>query len=323
MCLYPKLIINPKYIANEKNGGNVPPFPLDQFGNVDERVKYVPVGCGKCMQCKNKKSNEWRIRLLEEININRNGKFITLTFSTESLKDLDKDIDNTLIGYDRDNEIATLAIRRFLERWRKDNKKSVRHWFITELGHGKYEHLHLHGILFTDKDPDYIRNKWTYGIVWNGDEHNGYVNARTINYMVKYVSKIDALHEYYNPKIFCSKGIGKGYINNYKYNDHFFNNDKTQDFYRLDNGHKISNPIYYRNMLYNEEQREILWRNKLDKNERFVMGIKCKDDEHYYKLLENAQFENISLGYGNSNINWNKKMYENQKRNLIRRRRLK
>ena len=39
MCLYPKLIKNRKYIANKKNGGNIPPVS-------DSRVLMVPVGCG-------------------------------------------------------------------------------------------------------------------------------------------------------------------------------------------------------------------------------------------------------------------------------------
>jgi hypothetical protein len=314
---------NPKYRANKKNGGVIPPLPLDEFGKPDERVKYVPIGCGRCMQCKKQKANEWKIRLLEEIKVNKNGKFITLTFSTESIKELDKAIEGDLSGYDRDNEMVTIAMRRFLERWRKFEKKSVRHWFVTELGHGKFEHIHLHGILFTDKEPKYITDRWGYGIVWNGDEHNGYVNNKTVNYMVKYVNKLDKEHEYYNPKILCSKGIGKYYEKDDKYNDHKYKGKNTEDTYRLDNGRKIANPIYYRNMLYNENERERLWLDKLDKDERWVMNIKAVDDEHYYKLLKSAQYMNMKLGYGNNEINWNKRMYENQKRNIIRKQRLK
>ena len=48
MCLYPKLIKNRKYIANKKNGGVIPAV-------LDERVKLVSVGCGKCMECKKRK----------------------------------------------------------------------------------------------------------------------------------------------------------------------------------------------------------------------------------------------------------------------------
>ena len=108
MCLYPKLIKNRKYIANKKNGGNVPPVS-------DLRVMTVPVGCGKCIECKKQKSREWSIRLQEEIRHMKNGKFVTLTFSEESLVELgeDKNI-NTLNGYNLDNGVATLAVRRLV-----------------------------------------------------------------------------------------------------------------------------------------------------------------------------------------------------------------
>lgn len=108
MCLYPKLIKNPKYKPNKKNGGR-PPFCHDV------RVMYVPIGCGQCMECMKKKAREWQIRLQEEIRHNKNGKFITLTFSNEELEKLKENENET------ENDIATKAIRRFLERWRKNN----------------------------------------------------------------------------------------------------------------------------------------------------------------------------------------------------------
>ena len=43
MCLYPRLIKNPKYKPNKKNGGRVPPI-------LDSRVLAVPIGCGKCLE---------------------------------------------------------------------------------------------------------------------------------------------------------------------------------------------------------------------------------------------------------------------------------
>ena len=122
MCLFPKLVGNPKYKANKKNGGNIPHMR-------DNRVAVVPIGCGECMECRKQKANNWRLRLLEDIKENTNGKFITLTFSNESYKELSKLCKGK--GYNHDNEIATKAVRRFLERRRKENKKSVRHWFIV------------------------------------------------------------------------------------------------------------------------------------------------------------------------------------------------
>ena len=125
MCLYPRLIQNRKYVANKKNGGNVPPFS-------DIRVLGVPVSCGNCMECIKKKRSEWQQRLNEEIKENKNGKFVTLTFSRKEYIKLFKEVGKT--GYEAENDISSLAVRRFLERWRKEFKKSVRHWLVTELG---------------------------------------------------------------------------------------------------------------------------------------------------------------------------------------------
>ena len=69
-------------------------------------------------------------------------------------------------GYNRDNAIAKLGVRRFLERWRKENKKSVRHWLTTELGGNGTENIHLHGIIWTDKTSEYISRIWKYGFTW-------------------------------------------------------------------------------------------------------------------------------------------------------------
>ena len=125
MCLYPKLILNKKYTGTKKNKGVIPTL-------TDERVKYVPVGCGKCMECMKKKKREWQVRLLEEIKTDNTGQFVTLSFNEEELSKLEKEIKNDLsINKIEENEIATLAIRRFLEKWRKETGKSVKHGTIA------------------------------------------------------------------------------------------------------------------------------------------------------------------------------------------------
>ena len=63
MCLYPKLVKNPKYIPNKKNKGIIPKVN-------DPRVLFVPIACGKCMECMRSKAREWRVRLHEEIRNN-------------------------------------------------------------------------------------------------------------------------------------------------------------------------------------------------------------------------------------------------------------
>jgi len=271
MCLYPKLIKNPKYIANKKNKGNIPILK-------DKRCEYVPVGCGKCIECMKQKSRNWMIRLQEEIKSDNSGYFVTLTFSTESLISLSKSIN--LTGYELDNEISKLGVRYFLERWRKKYKKSIKHWLVTELGHGTTEHVHIHGLLYT-KNPEDISNIWNYGYVFIGD----YVNIKTINYIVKYVSKIDKQHSQYKPIILCSKGIGRAYFVRSDWHLNKFKGSKTNELYKNAQGYKIALPIYYRNKIYDETQRELLWLNRRDEQTRYVCGEKIdisNNDEAYY-----------------------------------------
>ena len=68
----------------------------------------------------------YSIRSAEKF-INEGKAFLDLT-NTKSIKVIEG------VGYEKDNNIATLSVRRFLERWRKEFKRSVRHWLITELG---------------------------------------------------------------------------------------------------------------------------------------------------------------------------------------------
>lgn len=311
MCLYPKLLDNRKYKPNKKNGYKAPPKPHDP------RVLYVPVGCGRCIECRKQKSNAWRIRLAEEIRHDNTGVFVTLTFSEEKLNEIKEKLNKSnYYSYEIDNEIASYAVRHFLELWRKHHKKSVKHWLITELGHNNTERIHLHGILFTDK-KDEIKKIWKYGYVYLGD----YMNEKTINYVSKYITKTDIHHKEYQSKIFCSKGIGSKYLERDDSMKHIFDLENTNEEYRLRNGQKISLPIYYRNKVFNETEREELWLQKLNKNERYVLGIRIdmtkeNSDNEYHSILKDARLKNYHWGYGNDEKNAEQKKYEEKRKKL-------
>lgn len=346
MCLYPRLMNNPKYKPNKKNGGVVPPC-------FDSRVMYVPIGCGVCIECRGQKAKNWQVRLLEDIKVNRNGKFVTLTFSTESIKKLIKqDDDRTwkkakvdedtgevtkekslgdLKGYDLDNGIATVAVRYFLERWRKEHGKSLRHWLITELGQNGMEHVHLHGIMWTD-DVEKIRKHWQYGFVWCGYESNSsmgkvenYVNEKTVNYITKYVTKVDLLHKAYMPVILTSAGIGRNYTDSLNSLNNRYNGEKTNEAYKTRSGHKVGLPVYWRNKIYSEAERERLWVHKLDKEERWVCGERhsVKEGDGGYKdAVEYHRRRTEQLGYKSPEFIWKRKEYEEARRRMLHEKRL-
>lgn len=323
MCLYPKLILNKKYTANKSNKGVIPTME-------DPRAKYVPIGCGKCMECMRQKARKWQIRLMEEIRTDKRGKFVTFSFSDQSLIDLEKELKlpENLDSYTRDNKIATLAVKRFRERWRKKYGVSIKHWLCTELGQNSTERLHIHGIVWITAKKKVLEELWKYGNV-NKKEKNwemNYVTERTVNYIVKYLSKTDEKHKYYTPIVLTSPGIGWNYINRPDAERNKYNGEKTIETYTTRQGIKLNLPIYYRNKIYTDEQREKLWMNLLDKKIRYVNKIKVdvsENEDEYYELLRWERARNKALGYGDDEINWSKKQYEQKLRNLKRLERIK
>lgn len=320
MCLYPTLRPNKKYTMNKKNGGNVPVMR-------DNRVAFVPTGCGRCMECRKQKGREWQVRLLEDVRHNKGGKFVTLTFSDESIYELTQKLREGGFkgnGYELDNAIATYAVRHFFERWRRKFKKSARHWLITELGHKGTENVHLHGVIWTDQPMEVIRERWKYGYIWpkKDDKTPNYVNERTANYMTKYVQKMDFDHRLYKPKIYNSEGIGAGYLEREDSKKHQYKGKDTIQTYKTRTGHEIAMPIYLRNKLWTEEEREQLWLHTLDKNERWVGGERIRNanttegEQEYFATLEHYREINTRLGYGDDRKDYDRKRYESDLRKL-------
>lgn len=264
MCIFTYYGKNPRYKTNKKNKGNVPPCK-------DKRKLFVPFKCGKCSECRKQKQREWIIRLSEELRKNEKRYFVTLTFSENHINDFKGD----------ENEKATQAIRMFLERCRKKTAKSVKHWFITELGEEKGR-IHIHGIWWGDID---LLQKWQYGNVYIGK----WVNEATIFYITKYMLKENENNRKFIGKVLCSPGLGKNYINRLDAKRNTFNGKYTDETYRLRNGQKIALPEYYRKKIYTDEERDQLWTYKLDKGERYICGekisTKVEDRDKYINIM--------------------------------------
>lgn len=308
MCLYPKIIENRRYKPNKKNGG-IPPKPTD------ERMRAVTIGCGECIECRKKKAREWQVRLAEELKLKSEERavFITLTIKPEIYEAFE-------IKEGNHNEKASKLIRLFTERWRGQEGKQPKRWLITELGHqqknGEHiitDRLHMHGIIWTNKSKQEIEDIWQYGFVHVGD----YVNEKTINYIIKYVTKPDEKHSGFKGKIFCSKKLGKGYMNTYDKTKNKFKDENTDETYRLKNGTKVALPIYLRNKIYSEKEREKLWIHKLNENTRYVLGKKIdvstkEGIKNYRNALKEAQKRSKKMGFKNIK-EWSYKKYEKER----------
>ncbi len=315
MCLYPKLMKNRRYLPSKKNGGIIPPLS-------DERKRYVPIGCGNCLECRKKKGMEWSVRLKEEMrDKSLKAYFMTWTLSDESIIELR----NALMkkgceyeGYKMDNEICTLSMRRFLERWRKKYGRSIKHWAVTELGQTKSERIHMHGIVWTNEDKEDLQKIWKYGIADIGKKGVGEASA---GYLVKYMSKVDEKHKEFKSKVLSSPGIGGKYLKREDSKRHKFKGDETVEDYRTRTGIKLGLPMYYRQKLWTDDEREELWMKKLDEERRFVLGVEIdvstkEGMEDYNKAVERARKKNKRYGFGDDKIDVERRVYEKRMRKI-------
>lgn len=330
MCIYSEQRLNKKYTATKKNGGIIPPLN-------DIRQKYTMIPCGKCWVCKRKKSREWQVRLAEEIKHNPNCKKVTLTFNTQELKKLSEELKNVK-GYELDNQICKLAIKRFRERWRKKYGRSIKHWLVTELGHGKTEHVHIHGFLWIDNRYE-LKNEfmkevekiWKYGWVDKGKinistgEREATVYPETAIYYTKYINKIDEQHKEYKPIILTSGGIGKDYLKTKEAQGNKFNEEKTYQLYTIEKGGAIALPEYYRKKIYTEEEREKLTTHYLNSGKEYLAGkeITGKSEQEIFAMKKQLQEKNKRMGYGDRSKNWERITHENEKRRKIHKERFK
>lgn len=259
------------------------------------------------------KGREWGIRMKEELRQgNRQMQFITLTFSEDALK---KYMDKANTKNEKSNDIAKIAIRQWLERIRKQTGKSVKHWLVTECGHKGTERLHIHGITWSNWTKEELEKSWSNGWVYIGN----YCNEKTINYIIKYVSKQDQINKDFHAKILCSPGIGKGYE---KRIDAKIRNKymgiETDTSYINTNGTKVPLPTYYKRKLYTDEERETIWTGIAAKGLKYINGqlYWSYEKESYYNGLETAQYENTRKGFGhpkNLNQEWKDKRLEMHK----------
>ena len=296
MCLHPVRIINPAYQISLKN-------PTNRRKPLDERLQYIMVPCGHCPECRRRKVMDIRIRCQEHNNYMLQngyiGYYVTLTFTETDFEKLSYACHSTdaLI-------IATYAIRKFRDRWRKSNIGDLHYLLIPELGHQNTERLHFHGFIwqsvinpepYTDrycipfKTKSTITNMWRYGNVYFGHS----VNNRAINYITKYMLKQDNDHPGFHPTAYTSRYFGKSFIYKHNYN---INNPVTT--YRLDNGKLTSLPRYYMHHFYNTYDREKLQLQLINNDYQFVHGVKLykPTTEEIEQLTQDAinRFQQLS-----------------------------
>lgn len=296
MCIYTTRIPNKRFIPTKKNYWNPPAC-------TDERLRYIEVECGHCRECLKKKGREWRIRNYEQLKETPTAVYFTGTFTDERIEKISKKYN---IDINDVNEIATKEVRLFLERMRKvNNGKSIKHWIVTEKGHTRTRRIHVHGLFYAENRHTrqslawLLKNNWIAGYCYNGK----YVNERTVNYISKYLTKLDEDNRDFVGKVLCSKGLGASYVERNKKRFEW-KGEETKTYYHAKNGANIAMPRYYKIKAFTEDQRELLWIYRENSGEKYVNGfkviVKTEEDLKYYLKLKEEQRFKIEGMYGDN-----------------------
>lgn len=184
----------------------------------------------------------WSFRLMQEERHALSSYFITLTYDTKFVPISKK-------GY---MTLDKRDVQLFMKRLRKDNKNQLKYYICGEYG-SKTDRPHYHMILF-NADITTIQDNWAKGQI-----HYGGVNEASVGYTLKYMMKEKKIPKHQNDDrlrefSLMSKGLGKKYLTKEMLEWH--NADHVNRLYcNLKDGKKISMPRYYKDKVFNRQQR--------------------------------------------------------------------
>lgn len=238
------------------------------------KSETVPVPCGKCPECRNRRASGWSFRLMYEEKRSKSAQFITLTYDTKyvpisrnGFMDLSK----------RDVQLFFKRLRKYHIPW--DDKFPIKYYCAGEYG-GKTWRPHYHIIIFNAR-IELIQKAWEKGGV-----HYGEVSGASIGYTLKYITKKSRIPQHMNDDrvrefSLMSKGLGKNYVGEWikdckevmdkngrirkVYFDVNISDSKIKEWHNkgfdrmycnLEDGKKIAMPRYYKDLVFNEHKRK-------------------------------------------------------------------
>jgi hypothetical protein len=214
-----------------------------------EKIKgeHIPFPCGKCPPCKKRRTSGWSFRLVKEGERSNSALFITLTYDTEYVP-----ITNN--GY---MTLHLPDLQKFFKRLRKLTNEKLKYYAVGEYGSTK-KRPHYHIILF-NSNKEHIARAWALNNHAIGTYHIGNVSDASIGYTLKYMSKKSQIPQHKNDdrkKEFSvmSKGLGSNYLTNNMINWHK-NILEERMYIPIKDGKKIAMPRYYKDKMYNEEEK--------------------------------------------------------------------
>jgi len=224
------------------------------------------VPCGECDDCLKAKRASWTFRIQQEKKDSKNAVFLTLTYDDLNLPKKAGKV--TLLIPD---------LQKYFKRVRKDKEgKKLKYYAVGEYGDGT-ERPHYHAIVFNTPRSLLIK-KWAKGHT----KCDPCTDAR-IHYVTKYVIKKEKDEETQRQKTFSimSKGLGKGYLER---NTDYHKNKQTTTT-RL-SGHPALLPRYYRDKIFNDEEKAKIGLENKRKAQELISDISWQDEQNRREYLK-------------------------------------
>jgi len=220
------------------------------------------VPCGKCYNCKRRRTSSWSVRLVKEGERSISAHFLTLTYNTDSVPI-------------SDNGFMTLKksdLQKFFKRlrkWHGKNTTPLKYYAVGEYG-GQTKRPHYHIVIF-NANLEHFERSWSIDLKPLGQIHIGNITEASIGYTLKYICKDSQIPLHKNDdrqKEFAlmSKGLGSNYLTEKMIKWH---KDKTEEriYVPLKDGKKAPLPRYYKQKMYDESDKEKIsyhWKKKSD-----------------------------------------------------------
>lgn len=263
--------------------------------DAEDRARTVP--CGRCNFCLEALRTDWTIRILQEQKSSESAHFLTLTYNDDYL------------NYSPSGEptLCKEDVQKFFKRLRKHNakytQKSIRYFAIGEYGES-YERPHYHAIMFNCSAQTIAE----LGNIWPIGYHRiGNVQLGSIHYVTGYL--INRYRDYGDrdsPFALQSRkpGLGYYYLQTagipewHKPND----NEKYWRNYTKIGGFTNRLPRYYREKLFNKEERE--WLNwtaaqlfdrQYEQEIQRLSKLTRKDPHEYYVEIQQHKHDKIKV----------------------------
>lgn len=221
--------------------------------------------CGRCPHCLSRRASGWGFRLARECSVSSSAYFITFTYDNSSAP----------LSVSRRLSLYPPHIQLFMKKLRHRNESKLKYYCAGEYG-GKTFRPHYHMILFNSVLDTFIPPQVAYSIksglipldgqyhitgsLWEyGFITIGQVTDASTAYTLKYISKTSRVPQYKGddrcPEFsLMSKGLGISYVTDAMKKWHKDDLLKRV-FCNLEDGKKISMPRYYKDKIYDRDER--------------------------------------------------------------------